>query len=104
MERISESSSLSSFPTLKFYGLLFRKTLLFSFIGDFFFFFGPRQYRQVFLIFYTVNDLEHTLTIIWLSTSLSEISFLSTDCRSVLCLLNLILEGMEPQRQNFKVH
>lgn len=67
-------------------------------------FFGQRQYRQVFLIFYTVNDLEHTLTIIWLSTSLSEISFLSTDCRSVLCLLNLILEGMEPQRQNFKVH
>ena len=56
-----------------------------SLVIFFFFFFGERQYRQVFLIFYTVNDLEHTLTIIWLSTSLSEISFLSTDCRSVLC-------------------
>lgn len=56
----------------------FHSLVIFVFV----FFFGQRQYRQVFLIFYTVNDLEHTLTIIWLSTSLSEIAFLSTDCRS----------------------
>lgn len=64
------------------------------------FFFCQRQYRQVFLIFYTVDDLEHTLTI-WLSMSLSEISFLSTASRSILGVLNFILKGREHTKANF---
>lgn len=52
-------------------------------------------------MFYTVDDLEYDLTI-WVSISLSEISSLYTDYRSIFSVLNFILEELELQRQILK--